>query len=479
MFARNIGEGIETVDLTGQRREISTSGASIRKVLRPPFRFLLVMLAGAFATAIGHASGPVDAVSPRMSTLAAEMKGKNPTKAVADFWAEIGRTGTPLIEPADTPDEMLVTFIARGPADGGGSNASLMTFRTTEPLAKLIQVPGTDVWARSWKLSRKARAIHLFAWPQGRGPAPDAVNPVPTREHGLQESFTDPFSRLNSIGSIALGRMGPARKISWFEGDQAPAERYLANRAGVAKGRLTERRIESPALGGPRMVTIYTPAHVAADGPVLILFDAEQYLTVMATPTILDNMIADKAIAPVTVAFVHAGDSRNADLPPNPKYQSFLRDELLPLLRRDHRVSRDPAKVALGGFSYGGLAAAAAALRDPDIYGNVISQSGGFWWSANLRPPLDPRNPMPLEANGIASDLANTAPPSGRRPHFYMDVGTWEGLWQIGSNRQLRDLLKARGHVVTYAEFEGAHDYIAWRATLPDALIATFGAGRP
>ncbi len=45
--------------------------------------------------------------------------------------------------------------------------------------------------------------------------------------------------------------------------------------------------------------------------------------------------------------------------------------------------------------------------------------------------------------------------------------------------RRMRDALKAAGHdVVRYREFNGGHDYVCWRGTLADALIAIAGAWR-
>ena len=46
----------------------------------------------------------------------------------------------------------------------------------------------------------------------------------------------------------------------------------------------------------------------------------------------------------------------------------------------------------------------------------------------------------------------------------------------LASNRQLRDLLRARGYdVAGYHEFPGGHDYLWWRETLALGLIALLG----
>jgi enterochelin esterase family protein len=42
----------------------------------------------------------------------------------------------------------------------------------------------------------------------------------------------------------------------------------------------------------------------------------------------------------------------------------------------------------------------------------------------------------------------------------------------------LRNVLKAKGYEVLYAEFAGGHDVICWRETLAKVLIALTGVGK-
>jgi enterochelin esterase-like enzyme len=71
-----------------------------------------------------------------------------------------------------------------------------------------------------------------------------------------------------------------------------------------------------------------------------------------------------------------------------------------------------------------------------------------------------------------------------RQPtEFFLDVGTKEVqenvrhredvlqvVLQIDGVRRFRDVLLLAGHTVRYVEFDGGHDFSAWRRTLPDAL---------
>jgi len=45
----------------------------------------------------------------------------------------------------------------------------------------------------------------------------------------------------------------------------------------------------------------------------------------------------------------------------------------------------------------------------------------------------------------------------------------------LETSRHLRDVLLAKGYSVTYQEFPGGHDYLTWRGSLADGLIALLG----
>jgi enterochelin esterase family protein len=122
----------------------------------------------------------------------------------------------------------------------------------------------------------------------------------------------------------------------------------------------------------------------------------------------------------------------------------------------------------LAGSSLGGLAAACAALARPDLFGNVLSQSGSFTWRPAGEPwewvarQIEARPKLPVR--------------------FYLDIGLLEtlpvektGPSLLGSNRRLRDALWAKRYAVSYAEFAGGHGYANWQGTIADGLMALLG----
>src|SRR4029077_16162883 len=70
---------------------------------------------------------------------------------------------------------------------------------------------------------------------------------------------------------------------------------------------------------------------------------------------------------------------RIADLANSPRFAAFVGDELMPWVSKSWTGSHDPARVIITGSSAGGLGALYIAFMRPDLFGNVLSQSGALW----------------------------------------------------------------------------------------------------
>ncbi len=170
----------------------------------------------------------------------------------------------------------------------------------------------------------------------------------------------------------------------------APVQPWLAQGEGVPRGRIEKHQFQSALLKNEREVAVYLPAGYTTTGKpfdLLFLFDERAYLDdkkhIVPTPTILDNLISENRIPPVVAIFIDnpSSDTRSHELPCNPNFADFLNFELVPWVRRLYNVTADPRHTLVGGSSYGGLAATYAALRHPETFGNVLSQSGSYWWT--------------------------------------------------------------------------------------------------
>jgi enterochelin esterase-like enzyme len=392
----------------------------------------------------------IESRSPRIDRLL-----DDPSPAAVDaLWREVAEHGSPLIEPWDE-GRVLVTFLWRGEA-----GTTRVWWGLDVPLTR---VPGTDLWYGSEVLPADLRTVYCL-FHDGAETLPAGPSP-----HG--PSHLDQFNRMPF--RFPADPDDPDDHDQWLsvlECPEAPAERWTTLRPGVTPGHLVHTSMTSEVFDGDRPLTVYLPAGTPPDDlPVLVAFDGFQARHVLRFHTTLDNLIAAGRIPPITALFVNSHtEERERMLSATPPIAEFVAAELLPWARRTLKVGA-PSGNLTAGVSRGGLAAAHVALRAPELFGGVISHSGSFWW--------------PTPAEGEPGRLIREV---ARRPRgdvrFYLDVGTREKMIgpggapsQIEVNRAMRDALTARGYAVSYAEFPGAHDYVNWRRTFADGLLALLG----
>jgi enterochelin esterase family protein len=267
---------------------------------------------------------------------------------------------------------------------------------------------------------------------------------------------------------------------SFLELPGAPAQPWVEPLPDVPKGTLTEQKIKSESLKGARAVTIYTPANYDPKGDkcgLLVLMDGAFYQDseMIPGPVILDNLIARKKIPPLVVVFVkHELATRNTDLTCSEPFADFLIKELVPKVRAEYQVSAEPERTIIGGLSLGGLMASYCALKHPDVFGNVLSQSGSYGWYPGALYKND-QVPPDKEPGWLTREYA-TAP--RRAVRFYLEIGRFEdgGFTSgISEYRRFRDVLQAKGYSVQYSEYSGGHDYVSWRGSFANGLMALMG----
>ncbi|MGA8112473.1 MAG: alpha/beta hydrolase-fold protein [Actinocatenispora sp.] len=411
---------------------------------------------------------------PEMSA-AVELAARGDTTAVEDLWRRATVAKGPLIGPGPGPDDhdlLATTFLWRGEADRvvliGPCDYADLT-RT-----ELARVPGTDLWHLTVLLPRGMRASYGFSIDDTHDAVagdselesvatwqPDPINPD-TFVWGCNTDGSTPDRWTHRRSALYLPPAGPSR--------------WVAPRPDVPAGEVSMHRMRAADTGLDRdhRVWVYVPVGVPTDGstcPTVVLTDGDCYVEPMlATPTVLDNLIADGRIPPSIAVLVESLDNRATELNGDPAFLRFLAGELMDWAARHWPVTADPARTVIGGSSLGGTCAAFAALTAPERFGLILSQSGAFQAPA---PPAFPEGTIDGYAERPRLPL-----------RWYLSVGTLEvipdtrsgaGDTLRGANRRMRDVLAARGYPVDYVEHVGAHDYLWWRDTLADGLVSLLG----
>jgi enterochelin esterase-like enzyme len=379
--------------------------------------------------------------------------GRQSDLTTAQAWRALTTRGLPYAESLpSSAAQMMVTFAWRG--DSSTRNVVLVTPLTLVDFGSGImrRLGRTDVWYATLRLPADTRFAYRFA-PNDRLVPFESDTNIGPRMATMRRDTANP--RVFDYG--AFGQM------SLLELPRAPSDSDIYPKP-VPHG--TTARF---AVGG-HAIAIYTPAgYNAQTKAALVVFsDGQSYQSLIPAPTILDNLMAERAIGPVIAVFIdNPASTRAQDLDCSVEWSTYLANELVPWLRKHYSVSADARRVVVAGYSLGGLAAACAATAHPDIFGTVIAQSGSFYRA----PPSD-------EPEWLARHLAR----SPRLPiHFVMSIGRFETAAipsrdpsMLTASRHLRDVLRAKGYRVDYRELSSGHEHVAWRDVLGDALRTAY-----
>ncbi len=407
--------------------------------------------------------------SPR---LASYLKAASDAKASRSraAWNVLTSSGLPLVE-VDGRDghKVRVTFVWRPERPGGPASIYTPIANPVNGEMDLLPLGGTGAWFRTFVVPRKTRALYAFS-----------PRPTPTPRNGgdwggyFRSLVPDPYnlSRLTMAKDPDDPRDVEVT-VSVLALPGAPRQPWVRARRPPGWGR-DHARLRSRYLDGSRSVWVFVPPGFRPENArynLVIAFDGVAYQSAVPSPTILENLVAAGRVdRSVLVLVGNAPGAREAELLHNPKFVRFLSIELVPWLRRRYHLRLSAPNTVLVGSSLGGLTAAFAALQHPELFGNVLAQSGAFTWSESGGL---------LGSPSLMEEFAR-APRQATR--FYLDAGTLETAVHPGTQvsllagvRHLRDVLSAKGYTVKYAEFEGGHDYACWAGTLADGLQFLLG----
>jgi enterochelin esterase-like enzyme len=211
--------------------------------------------------------------------------------------------------------------------------------------------------------------------------------------------------------------------------------------------------------GGRRKVHFYQPPTEEAC-PLLVVWDGQDYLRRALLPVIVDNLIAQGRIRPLALAMVeNGGRLRGLEYLCSEATILFLQETLLPAANQHlnlQNVAENPGVFGVLGASAGGLMALYTGLRLPHIFGHVLAQSGSYTL---------------LGIDFPVWDLARQIDPGLLK--VWMDAGSYEML--VDCNRSMAEMLGERGFNGDYHEYQGGHNFPAWRNDLGKGLEFLFG----
>jgi enterochelin esterase-like enzyme len=237
-------------------------------------------------------------------------------------------------------------------------------------------------------------------------------------------------------------------------------------------GRVEQRSYESRVFGGTRRMLIYTPASAGQAQPpawLLICLWGQDYAGEIGAPAAIETLVREGRIPPLTAVFLDDPDDRFQSFETTKAIAASVADELIPQLRRTAGITADARHTIVAGYSAAGLAATYAAFARPDVFGNVLAQSGAFWRGFEGDGASEPEW-LANRFNAVAA----------RDTRFYIEVGGLETVRPGGgsvtfkdANMHLRDVLLRKGYDVTFKEVPNArHEYGHWKAEFPNGLIA-------
>lgn len=388
-----------------------------------------------------------------------ENKIKNGNKnALKLFWSSIEMYGTPLIESINGDnDNKLVTIIYK--EDKHLDNVVLIPPVGMRKLENCIleKIENTDLWYISYIVRKDISFTYEFSI---NDPLDNDWN---RRWRNVKD---DPFNKnnLEYIDKIS----GKKRFVSYAALEDARPRIYIKKNDKYKSGTLYEHTMYSSLLKEERQFSVYTPYGYDKNSEpygVLVLNDGFEYINMLNGLNVLDNLIGREEIPQIITIFIKSTKDRIKNLQCSDDFTDFIGCELIPYVKKQYSISDNPMRNVVGGYSLGGLAASYAGLKYSGIFGNILSQSGSYWYK-----PQEYDNHNVLWIN-------NEFNKRGKIPlNFYINVGAIEPKVSMkDTNKNFAHYLIDHGYNVKFEEFGSGHDHIYWGETLADGLIYLIG----
>lgn len=399
------------------------------------------------------------------------------------WWQKVAAIGTPIIEKHSAHGQVTLTFLWR---DSQGSAQYSSTERVYldingvtdhhrfSPLS-LERYPDSDIWLASVAVPWDWRGSYSLI-PVTQSQLPPLPQGTPEQQRHQQRQWwcslfpatiADPLNPKTPHGNTR------GMRLSGVHLPQAISQQaWQAIDQGTAVALSPQDFVipwSSGRLGNTRRVWLWQPAGTQGQSlPLIILLDGQNWVNNMALLSMLTAQSHDGGLPAAVWLMIDSLDdeTRSRELPCYSDFWLAVQQELLPLVRRSTVFSDAPSQTIVAGQSYGGLAALFAGLLWPQRFGNVLTQSGSFWWpNMKFMTHFSQREEHEL---GFLTQQVN------QRQHqqplrIFQEAGRFEEDI-VFVNQQMHSALLAAGHNIHYRTYQGGHDVLCWRGGLVDGV---------
>jgi predicted alpha/beta superfamily hydrolase len=273
-------------------------------------------------------------------------------------------------------------------------------------------------------------------------------------------------------------------------------------------GDLQKRTFTSTTFGDTQTLRIWLPpgyndpANAQKHYPVLYMPDGENLFDACTSSfhhewqidETLTKLISDGSIEPIIVVGIDSPGKRRADeyIPyadpffsaPEPHgklFPEFLATEVLPLINRELRTIPDPDHTAIGGSSYGSVAALYTLIHRPDLFHLGLLEStslqvgNGQLVRDTLSLVVGPRRVSVGVGTNELGNFQQFARDRGLEPDAFNG-----GFVQL-SEQLAANLKAAVNHpaVVFVKQPDAKHEESAWAQRFPAAILFLFPKPKP
>jgi len=251
-------------------------------------------------------------------------------------------------------------------------------------------------------------------------------------------------------------------------------------RDGVPKGEVRGPfTAPSKAIpGAQHTYWVYVPAQydAAREVSLMVFNDGATYLKAdgyYRANNVLDNLIYRGDIPVMIALFIDPGviiegGATNRSNEYDPLWDGYARvvaDELLPALYKDYKISRDPERHGIAGWSSGAIAAFTVAWERPDVFHKVLNGIGTF---VNLKGGhVYPEKILASEKKPLRIFMID-----GRNDNRGLnDKGEYDPTrdW-FSQNVKMVQALTKKGYDVNYSWGIGVHSHDMGGAMLPEMM---------